>query len=157
MDFSHKGMCKGIHLFVALEAENMKILILIAIISGLVFSTSAFAGKARITSTWDNTGDLSVEVVDAKSCKYACSSTFFVTYQVHRNTSLGLQLLVGDQVSSLKTWLLQNNESGWRYWDAGCFVIPAGETFSLVWVLESTRRNRRIIDAEEVYTGVCNP
>ena len=130
--------------------------LLIALCLGLVLSTNVLAKKAQITSTWDG-GDMAVEILEDQSCKYACLSTFYVSYHIHRDTSLGLQLLVGDGVSSLETWVLQDNQSGTRYWTSGCFVVPAGETLSLVWVLENTKRVGKIIDAEEVFTTTCNP
>lgn len=137
----------------------MKILLLFALILSLVLSPDVLAKKPQITSTWswDSRGELDVEIDDGQSCKFACSTVFGVSFHIHRDTSLGLLLLTGDDVEPIYTRPLPDNVNMSIQRFPGCLEVPAGETFSLVWVLESTKRNRRIIDAEEVYAGTCSP
>jgi hypothetical protein len=126
-----------------------------ALFLGLILSGNVFAKKAEITSTWYG-GTMDLEFVDGQGCQFACSSPFTASYHVHRDTSLGLQLLVGDDTVNLGTWLVPDDSNGTKTWYSGCFLIPVGEEWSMVWTLDNTRRDR-VIDASEAWSGTCEP
>lgn len=127
----------------------------ITLILGLILSGNVFAKKAEITSAWYG-GRMDLETVDGQGCMFACSSPFTASYHVHRDTSLGLQLITGDDTVNLGSWLLTDDSNGTVTWHSGCFLIPAGAEWSMVWTLDSTRKDR-VIDAREAWSGVCEP
>ena len=129
--------------------------LLIAFFLGLLLSGNVYAKKTEITSTW-NGGEMTLGSKDGQGCMFAGSSPFSASYHVHRNAALGLQLMVGDEVTSLGTWILPNRSNGTVTWYSGCIFIPFGEDWSMVWTLESTTRGR-VLDAEEVLSGTCEP
>lgn len=130
--------------------------LLVAILLGLILSTNVYAKKPEITAVWLG-GEMVLDFCDDKGCTFACESPFHVSYYVSKDTALGLQLIIGDQdVISLGSWALPDYTRGTTTWYSGCFCIPAGQEWSMVWTLESTK-NGRVIDAEEALSGICEP
>jgi len=130
--------------------------LLVAFLLGLILSTNAYAKKPEITAVWLG-GDMAIDFCDEHGCTFACESPFHVSYYVRKDTSLGLKLLIGDDdVISLGSWVIPNDTSGTTTWYSGCFCIPFGEEWSMVWTLESTKTGR-VIDAEEALSGICEP
>lgn len=120
-----------------------------------LLSPNVFAGKAEITHVWSG-GDVVLNSCDEMGCTFACDSAFMASYYAHKDTSLNLQLIIDDtDTIALRSWMLRPAANGTVMWNSGCFCIPEGSEFSLVWTMESTK-NGRIIDAQEAYSGACN-
>lgn len=130
--------------------------LLIALILGLCLSANVHAKKTEITAVWQG-GDVVLQSCDSMGCTFACDSAFMASYYANKDAALSLQLLIGDdEALSLASWVLPDDTRGTITWRSGCFCIPLGEHFSMVWTLENTR-NGRIIDAEEALSGYCEP
>jgi hypothetical protein len=116
---------------------------------------NAYADKAEITHVWSG-GDMVLNSCDEMGCTFACDSAFMASFYAHKDMSLNLQLIIDDtDTIALRSWMLRPDTPGTVMWSSGCFCIPEGSEFSLVWTMESTK-NGRIIDAQEAFAGSCN-
>lgn len=131
-------------------------MLFIALTLGIILSTNVHAKKSEITAVWQG-GDVTLQSCDGLGCTFACDSAFMASYHAHRDNALSLQLLIGDEDPlTLDGWVLTDDSNGTKIWQSGCFCIPLGDDFSMVWVLESTKTGR-IVDAEEALSGTCQP
>ena len=132
----------------------MKRLFALLALSAL-FPSTVLADKAEITHVWSG-GDVVMHSCDEMGCTFACDSAFRASYYAHKDTALNLQLIFDDENTiALRTWLPQPHTPGTVIWNSGCFCIPEGSEFSLVWTMENMKTGR-IIDAAEAYSGSCN-
>lgn len=123
---------------------------------GLLLSTNAYARKAEITIVWYG-GDVTMQSCDETSCTFGCDTAFMASYFAHKDAALSLQLMVGEEETvTLASWLLRPYNHATVIWNSGCFTIPIGSDFSMVWVMENTKTGR-ILDAVEALSGTCEP
>ena len=133
----------------------MKTMLAILVLA-FFLSTSAYADKAEIAIVWSGS-NVVLHSCDEMGCTFACDTAFMATAYAHKDTALSLQLIIDDEDTlTLASYVLPAASLTTRIWNSGCFCIPEGSDFSMVWVLESTK-NGRIIDAEEAYSGTCIP
>lgn len=130
----------------------MKILLTVLFLS-MVFSASVHAKKVKINSSTVGT----VHLIEAEGgCIYQCvDRSFVVSYHVHKGVSVGLKLLMGEEVISVYTTDMTRAHNGSKNWCRGDFFVPSGQEWTLLWVLERGRTKSHIIDAEEMASGTC--
>lgn len=127
--------------------------VLIAFLLCFVFSSEIQAKKVMITST--HNGSFSMEPT-ASSCFYSISTAYGANVHAHKSNELALNVLVGDVVTPLYTAYFAETKNAGKFTHSGTWKAGRGESWSLVWVIQSTKGKGHIIDAVEMASGICN-
>jgi hypothetical protein len=133
--------------------------LLIALILTFAFSTSAQAGKGRITSVSPDSssriGAIST-AVHGEGCTYTIVERLYASVYAKGVDSLTLQVVTDDQVIPLRAWGLPKNYNYGVNYCCGSFVVPSGQSWSLVWVLEKPKGKNRIVQVVEQFASSCD-
>jgi hypothetical protein len=131
----------------------------ITLILTLVFSADAFAKKANIISAGmsQSSPGTSQASSDETGCSYSNNWNFCYQARVHAHPAhiLSFQVLTGDSGHIMETWQSAEEYTDIKLWCKWDFHVPIGESWSLVWVLETTKGKGRVIDAAEMDGGTC--
>jgi hypothetical protein len=140
-----------------LEAEKMKRL-LIALLVCFVFSPVAQAGKPSI-GNWNDPGltrtdNAPLPGSDIGSCTYEGDEAYSVFVRARRNTELSMALVTDTETVSLYTRVTGSITSfGTSY--RPYFEVDSGVSWTLVWMLSSTKGKHKIVDLVEVTSDTC--
>jgi len=136
-----------------LEAKQMKSLLIVLSLC-VFFSSSVYAKKPTIKST---RGSDLIETVGDATCKYESEGTYSINVHAHKNMAASLKVLFGDEVLTLYVLPFLETTDTVPAIHPGPFYVPRGQSWSVVWVLESTRGKGHVIDADEMNSGTCDP
>jgi hypothetical protein len=133
--------------------------LLITLILALAISTSAQAGKGRITSVSPDSssriGAISTAVHD-EGCTYTFVKRIYASVFAKGVDKLTLQVVTDDDEIFLREWVLPANHNYSVNYCCGSFVVPTGQSWSLVWVLEKPKGKNRIVDVVEQFASSCD-
>lgn len=132
----------------------MKVILTVLFLS-MFFSASVHAKKVRINASTAGT----VHMIEAEGgCIYQCiDNSFVVSYHVHKGVSVGLKLLMGEEVIDVYSTDITRTHNGSKNWCRAEFFVPSGQEWTLLWLIEKGRTKSHVIDAAEMASGACPP